>query len=281
MAARLAGQFEPALTRASRSALLELARSLRHYSEALTLVGGWVPYLLLREHQRADNPFRHVGSIDIDLVVDPGRIGEDEYATVVDLIRHVGWRTVGDSRFSFERSVPCPDGTSRDIRVDFLTLEPGGEGKKHRHRVVQANLPARTMHGAELALTHRGPVRLEGTLPGGAQTEVELLMLDVVGCLGTKGIALGERFKQKDAYDIVSVLDNYGAGVSEVSALTRPFADEELMTSALASVWRGFRSVRSEGPIWYAEFVGGDDEAKERSAQRAFQTVAEFRRLLI
>jgi hypothetical protein len=219
-----------------------------------------------------------VGSID--LVVDPDQVGEDEYATLVGLISEAGWREVHGTRFSFERTVPYPDGKPRDIKVDFLTFEPSGSGKKPRHRRLQPDLEARTMRGAELALTHRAPERLEGTLPGGAHAEVQFLMLDAVGCLGTKGIALGERFKHKDAYDIVSVLDNYGDGVVEVSSLVRPFVREELVAAALDSIWRSFRTERPEGPMWYAEFMGGDPETLQRSAQRAFQLVAEFRHLL-
>lgn len=280
MSPRFAGDFEPALTTASLSALIELARTLRHYSDALVLVGGWVPYLLLAEHRREGDEFAHVGSIDIDLVVDPGGIGEDEYRTMVELIRDVGWRAVAGKRFSYERTVPCQDGTTRDIQVDFLTIPPERTGRVHRHRPIQPDLQARTMHGAELATIHRAQRRICGTLPGGAETEVEVLMLDVVGCLGTKGIALGERFKHKDAYDIVSVMDNFDGGVHEVSNQVRPFKTEPLIAESLGVISEKFRGERSEGPRWYAEFLGGDHEAQQIASQRAYQLVTEFGREL-
>jgi hypothetical protein len=280
MSPRLAGDYHSALTGASTSALLELVRALKRYTTALVLVGGWVPYLLLEEHRRGGEPLTHVGSIDIDFVVDPGQIGEDEYATIVELITAAGWREITGKRFSFERTVPGSDGVPRDIQVDFLTLAPHGPGRSHRHRPVQADLPARTMRGAELAWSHRTSRRMHGALPGGAETDVEFLMLDVVGCLGTKGIALGERFKHKDAYDIVSVLDGYGEGVGEVAPLVRPFAAEPRMAEALKVIAEKFRTERSEGPTWYAEFLGGDHASQLRSSQRAYQLVHEFGRLL-
>jgi hypothetical protein len=280
MSPRLAVDFTPALTAASRSALLELVRTLRRYSGALVLVGGWVPYLLLEGHHRAGNSFAHVGSIDVDFVVDPGRVGEDEYSTIVELIEAVGWQAVEGKRFSFQRSIPGPDGNVHRIQVDFLTLVPDGPGRLRRHRPIQADLHARTMRGAELALTLRTSGHLQGPLPGGAETEVEFLMLDVVGCLGTKGIALGERFKQKDAYDIVSVIDNYGEGVGEISPLVRPFASQPLVAESLQTISEKFRTERSEGPVWYGEFLGGDRDSQLRSSQRAYQLVHEFARLL-
>jgi hypothetical protein len=277
---RLAGDFQSTLTEASKSTLLELARTLKPYSQAIVLVGGWVPYLLIEENPREGPPFSHVGSIDIDFVIDPGQIGDDEYRTVVELIHDVGWRDIPGKRFSFERTVPQHGGRSNDIQVDFLTCEPASSRKAPRHRKLQADLEARTMRGAELALAHRAPRRMQGTLPGGAETDVELLMLDVVGCLGTKGIALGERFKQKDAYDIVSILDNYGKGVSEIAGLVRPFASEPLLSEALEIVATKFRTEHSEGPVWYAEFIGGDPDAQARASQRAHQLVSEFASLV-
>jgi hypothetical protein len=280
MTVRLVEDFKAGETAASRSALLELVLSLKMYSRALVLVGGWVPYFLLRDHPRAGEPFFHVGSLDIDFVIDPEQIGEDEYQTIVSLIADVGWKGIPDKKFSFEREVVGPDQVPYAIKVDFLTPELAGLGGKHRHRQLQPDLQARTMHGAELALAHRDTCHLEGTLPGGAETRADFLMLDVAGCLGTKGIALGERFKHKDAYDIVSVLDNYGQGVKEAASFVRPFRTESLMSESLGVLADKFRSERAEGPTWYAEFMGGDADAKSRHAQRAYQLVNELGLLL-
>src|SRR3990172_7260808 len=46
--ARLDTEYGAGIVQASHSALLELAVALGPYREALVLVGGWVPYLLLR-----------------------------------------------------------------------------------------------------------------------------------------------------------------------------------------------------------------------------------------
>lgn len=280
MSPRLAAEYTAGLTGASRTALLELGRTLGAYRESLVLVGGWVPYLLLERGGPPAGEFLHVGSIDIDFVVDPDRIGEGEYATIVELISSAGWRPCEGKLFSFERTVVGPDRQPYEIQVDFLTPPPGRLGRPPRHRPIQPDLRARTMRGAELAMTHRSSLHLSGRLPSGADSETDLLMLDVVGCLGTKAIALGDRYKQKDAYDIVSVIDRYGRGIPEVANRIRPFSNEPLLAEALGILRDKFRSERSEGPIGYAEFYGGEREARERAAQRAFQVVHELHRLL-
>ena len=281
MIPRLAAAYDPPLVVASKSALLELARTLRSYSSSIVLVGGWVPYLLIEGRPRPGTSFAHVGSIDIDLVVDPSTIGADEYTTIVELIQAVGWRPHLGSLFSLERDVSYPDGRTRTIKVDFLTPAPEAGVGRHRHRPIQRDLRARTMEGAELAISHHSALGLRGTLPNGGEADAEIQMLDVVGCLGTKGIALGDRYKHKDAYDIVSVLENYGPDLATVADEVRQFAPEPLLARALGVMTRSFDSPEKVGAVCYADFrQPGSAEERERLLQRASQVVMEFVRLV-
>ena len=95
---RIAPTYGPGITAASKSVLLELMTTLRAYRESLILVGGWVPYLLLERHRPAGDRFVHVGSIDIDLAVDPSRVNEPAYATIVELLQARGYRPAEDQR---------------------------------------------------------------------------------------------------------------------------------------------------------------------------------------
>lgn len=281
MYSRLADNFDPALIDSSRSALLELVQTLTPYSRGIVLVGGWVPWLLIRDHLRGGETFSHVGSIDIDFVVDPAAVPTGETPSMAQLMLGVGWRRLPIKHFGFERTMVGRDGVSRDIQVDFLTAAPEGEVDQYLQRELQPDLRAKTLRGAEIALRHHAPHRVSATLPNGEEGRAEVQMLDVVGCLGTKGIALGARFKHKDAYDIVSVLDNYGEGVREVSALVRPFAHEPELAASLQVIREKFSTERSDGPVWYGEFLQpGDEDARQRLQQRAFQLASEFFRQL-
>jgi len=124
---RLSTAYGADIVSSSRSALLELALTLRSYDDALVLVGGWVPFFLVEEAQRGRDAFRHVGSIDIDFVVDADLVGEDEYATIVQLLNRRGWVQAPNSRFTFLRSTRPPGQRRADeVAVDFLTAEPQG-----------------------------------------------------------------------------------------------------------------------------------------------------------
>jgi hypothetical protein len=276
MKQRTSGDYSEGLTAASLSGLLELEMTLRSYRGSITLVGGWVPYLLIREFGKDD--FRHVGSIDIDLAVDPDKVDLDAYATIVELIEGRGWseqKLKGEANpHSYVKTLPSPlDGKAHEIKVDFLTT-PSPD--KHRHRKVQPDLPARKARGCGLAFRHNIEIDLRGTLPGDGEAETKVRMLDIPGCLGMKGIALGERYFEKDAYDIFSVVSQCHDGPEAVAREVRPRLEDGEMTEGIDVIRRDFRDIRANGPSWVANFVGGDEESKKRQQAEAFAVMREF-----
>ena len=277
---RLLTDYHPVLTRASLSALAELALALASYMDSLVLVGGWVPFLLLEEHGR--DGFAHVGSIDIDLAVDPDLVDREAYATIVQLIEGRGYegrlsRTGEEIPFSFTRRVPG-DGPGFDIQVDFLTS--GGTGG-HRHRRVQPDLPARVAKGCALAFRHNVLVGLDGPLPDGGEAVCRVRMLDIPGCIGMKGIVLGERYKEKDAYDIYSVVGHCLGGPEEVAGVVAQRMGDADLSTGLDVIARRFRSIRAEGPAWVARFLQPTDHImRERVTADVFVVMDRFQRAL-
>lgn len=271
------------ITAASKSVLLELTQVLGSYRDALVLVGGWVPYFLLEECQRPEDSFVHIGSIDIDLAVDPGKIDNSRYATIVELLEGRNYRPATDRLgnpipFIFQRTVNSPaDNRSYEIRVDFLTHEQDPRPGKHRHLPVQDNLLARKARGCKAAFNHAKTIKLSGVLPNGSEITVPLQMADVVGCLTMKGIVLGERYREKDAYDIYAVVAHYRDGPLEVADIMRPHISKNLVKDAIASIHDAFATRRANGPAWVADFLQPASlDERERLITDAFMTVSEF-----
>lgn len=225
---RTAGDYQDGITVASRSGLAEVMTTLGAYRDALVLIGGWAPYLILEQFGeegafqadafQADAfqvGFVHVGSIDIDLLADPDVVDAERYATIVDLVLDRGYEPGADPLFQFQKTIRSPrDGQDYLIRVDFLTPRPlPGQGRSHRHRQVQRDLRARSLEGAEVALTHWFWYELEAQLPDGAQARVRFKVADLVASLALKGIAIGERYAEKDAYDIWALCAHYRGGL--------------------------------------------------------------------
>jgi len=284
---RLSDEYSPGLTAASKSVLLEIMTALRTYQNALILVGGWVPYFLLEKHRLPDNPFVHVGSIDIDVAVDPTKISEQQYATIVELLKERGYRPAPDRQgdpipYVFEREVvSSADKQPYKIRVDFLTHQEDSRTGQHRHLPVQDDLLARKTKGCEAAFRHKTAFDLTGTLPEGGQITVPIQMADLVGCLTMKGIVLGERYREKDAYDIYALVANYQKGPRDVAGALRPHLNVPLVKEAVSRIHAAFATRETNGPAWVATFLQANSQAeKDRLITDAFMTVHEFDTLL-
>ena len=282
---RTASSYGPGVTSASKAVLLELVTLLRAYQEALILVGGWAPYFLLERYRRPDDSFSHVGSIDIDLAIDPARVGAVQYETIVDLLTSRGYRPASDRRgtaipCSFERVAPSPATTKPyTIRVDFLTPVPAGFGSDARGAAqIQDALFAKKVRGCEMAFRHHLVVPLSGTLPERGQLTVPVRLVDLVGSLTMKGIVLGERFREKDAYDIYALVHHYGRGPVDVAAALRPHLHEDLVRDALTHIREAFSSRQAHGPAWVANFLVNPmfGAAHARLMTQAFMVVNEF-----
>src|SRR3970282_560986 len=92
-------------------------------------------------------------------------------------------------------------------------------------------------------------------VPDGGQTRVRMKVADMVGSLALKGIAIGERYAEKDAYDIYALCAHCRGAPAAVAELLRPFRDEEPVRRGLAAIAEKFRDRDAEGPTWTAVFL--------------------------
>ena len=282
MMPRTVSDFNSGIGAVSLSVLLELCITLGTYRNAMVLIGGWAPYFILKQFKEPDNPFQHVGSIDIDVALNPAAIGKREYATIVELITQRDYRPrlnrLGRPiEFAFEREIEGPGATDiAVVEIDFLAPEYGGTGRSRRHQVVQDDLLARKARGADVVFEHNFTYPLAGVLPTGIEAAAEIQIADVVGCLTTKGIAIGQRYAEKDAYDIYAVVANYKSGASDAAAEVAPFLNNGLIHEAISNIGNKFQTIRAPGPQWVATFLGTSVEERERVAADAYVQVTRF-----
>lgn len=89
-------------------------------------------------------------------------------------------------------------------------------------------------------------------------------MLDIAGCIGMKGVVLGERFKEEDAYDIFSVISQCLERPEAVAQEVKPFLAEQSMGLGISNIREKFRSIDAEGPSWVGAFLSGSDTEQKR-----------------
>ena len=251
---------------AARSVLIEVFHVLGEYRNDAVLVGGWVPEFLCPSPQTP-----HVGSMDIDLALDHRHVTDEGYRTIQRLLLEQGY-VQGDQPFIFWRTVPTGD---REIAVelDLLGGEYRGTGRGHRTRKVQG-IRVRKARGADLAFDSPAEVAVEGTLPSGAMDSVKVRVASIVPFLVMKSMALDERLKEKDSWDITYCIKNCHGGVDAVVDAFRPHVTHGLVRDGLSRLASHFRSVDDLGPTHVADFEETTDaEERARIRRDAYEQV--------
>jgi hypothetical protein len=250
---------------AARSVIIELVHILGEYRNEIVLVGGWIPELLLPESRG-----NHIGSIDVDLALNHRQLTESGYRTITEILSQSGYDQDKQQPFIFRKEV-----RGQIVKVDFLAGEYGGTGKSHRTQKVLGMRP-RKAHGCDLAFEIPPvTIALKGRLPDGALDEVEIQISSVVPFLVMKGMAMADRRKTKDAYDIYFVVQNYPGGLDEVAKAFEPYLRMPLVQEGLRKIAGKFASVEHVGPRDVADFFDLQDAEERTLRQRdAYERVS-------
>jgi hypothetical protein len=243
---------------AARSVLIELVHILGQYRDNMVLVGGWIPELLLPQSQDS-----HVGSIDVDLALNHRQLTESGYRTISEILSRSGYLQDKQQPFIFRKEV-----RGQIVKVDFLAGEYGGTGKSHRTQKILEMRP-RKARGCDLAF-EIPPVKkvMRGKLPDGALDEVQVQISSVVPFLIMKGMAMEDRRKAKDAYDIYFVIQYYPGGLDEVVKAFEPYLKMPLVQEGLRKIAGKFASINHVGPRDVADFYDPQDPEERTLHQR-------------
>lgn len=197
---------------AAHRVLIDLMQILGEYREGMVLIGGWVPYY----HFGKD----HIGSMDIDVALDKDKITGEVYNTIREHLQKHGYQE-GKQPFIFLKDITIDTGEPVTVEVDFLAGEYDGTDPKHRHQEIQPDLKARKARGSELALQYCTKMSVKGTMPNGSANTVEFQVSNVLPFIVMKGIALHDRHKEKDAWEIYFCIKHFKGGPKEVSSNSR------------------------------------------------------------
>jgi hypothetical protein len=267
------GLYGKAVTEASKSALIEVLRALSSYADYFVLGGGWAPYYIIESFSQ-EREFQHCGSVDIDLIMDPELRDASRYATIVEILSRRGYRqhVEGGRRFlyRFDKTIVSPvDGRPYDVSLDFITEPPETR--------LQEDLVAAGIRGCSVALDHYFLHSIRSILPGDGEAVVKTKILDIVGCLVTKGLAIVGRLKEKDPYDIYAVVSCYKGGPLDVAKEVQRYISEPIVSDAIENIRKQFLGETSEGPYSVGRFMYPGDADMQRTVRMdAFMQIDEF-----
>ena len=216
---------------AANSVLIEVIHALGSYRSQIVVVGGSVPQLLFRDGT-------HPGTTDIDLAINHREIGDQEYQTIEALLLERGY-TKTNTPHQLERTVRV-GGNEFKIKLDFITGEYGGTGKSHRHQRVQNTLLIRKARGCDLVFESPQKVRIEGELPDGGKDSVEVQVADIPSFFIMKSMAMKDRLKEKDSYDVYYCLDKCRDNLDTLVEEFRPRLNYGLVKEGLQKLREHF-----------------------------------------
>ena len=255
-----AADYDNRLTEAVKSVLIEIGQILGSFRGKFAVVGGAVPWLLLD-----NDDMRHVGTVDIDLGLDPEALGDGEYVKLVTtLMKHGYVQDENRRKFQLVRSVATTDGGPPiDVVVDFL-MPRGAEITKNHPPMIDKFAVMRA-DGAELALRFYEMVQIDGPIPEGGVNSVRIAVASIPALLAMKGFALDGRYKQKDAYDIYYCVRNFPGGPEALAEACRPMLEYEDSVVGYKHIDAKFKTVDSFGPTSVRRFVQGTSILEERT----------------
>jgi hypothetical protein len=264
-------QYREREVNACKSVLLELVHLLGELKEEMVIIGGWTPSFLF---PGARDP--HIGSLDIDVALNFQKIPEDTYQTILKAFLKWGYTQNEQQPFRFFRKVPVEGSDTVDVEVDLMAGEYGGTSKGHRTQKVQ-NIRARKARGCDLAFDSSITVTLEGELPDGGKDKVSFKVAGIVPFLVMKGMAMHDRMKEKDAYDLYYCVEHFPGGTNKLADEFSSFLKNKLVLEGLGKIRGKFASVKHVGPTWVTDFLEiTEKEDREIVMRRAYEKVNEL-----
>lgn len=270
-----AADYDDRSTEAVKSVLLEIGQILSSYQGKFVVVGGLIPWLL-----QNDENMPHVGTLDIDLGLDPLALADGEYASLIELLQVKGYRQRPDLRnFQLVRELPQEDGSGAiDVVVDFL-MQRDVKVVKNRPPLIE-DFRVQEVNGADLALRFAEDFELNGTMPAGGSNQVTISVCSIPAFLAMKGFALKGRYKQKDAYDIYYAIRHYPDGIPALAEACQPVLMDPEGAQGYGHIEGKFTAFDAHGPNCVRRFVEETDVLQDRSPEQwqqdAFGVVDEW-----
>jgi hypothetical protein len=257
---------------AAHRILVEIVNILHEYESDILIVGGWVPDLLFPKQN-------HVGSIDVDLLVNHLALEEASYATIERILLKNDYIKHAEKYFTFVKKVKVSD-VEYTVDLDIMAGMYGGTAENRKSQHIQG-LKAFKATGGNFAF-EVPPIKvaLNAKRPDGALDSGIVNVIAIVPYLIMKTAALG-RGKAKDAYDIYFCIRNFDGGVNSLAIEFRPFLHHSLVQDMLVKLSGKFASHEHAGPadiVSFLELYG--DEDIEMTKRDSFEQINRLIELL-
>jgi len=248
-----------------RATNLYIATKLGDLRDELVIVGGLVPSLLIPASSLPTGSSPHVGTMDIDLGLAISILDEERYRELCERLQDAGFepdQTTGGKIIS-QRWRHQSGG--QNMTVDFLIPPTMSTDKGGRLRNLEAGFAAIITPGLDLAFRDKRSITIEGKTIKDENASRDIWVCEAGAFVVLKSLAFHSRGENKDAYDLLYILQNYGTGVKAVFERLKPLLSDQHVQSALDILQQDFSALDSVGIKRFAEFLGRQEEDELRA----------------
>ena len=244
---------------------LYIATKLGDLNDDIVIVGGLVPSLLIPQEGPKRAASSHIGTMDVDLGLTVAILDNERYAELSQRLKSAGFAPdqneegkTTNQRWSIEEN-------GQRVTVDFLIPPTQDEDKGGKLRNLESDFAAIIVPGLKLAFEDRRKVTLEGKTIRNESASRALWVCEAGAFIVLKSLAFRGRGENKDAYDLIYILQNYGEGITSVYERLKPLLHEDDTQSALTILEADFTNIDSVGIKRMAEFLGDPEDEEIRA----------------
>lgn len=259
--------YSPESTELARQACLYLATKLGDLLDEVVIVGGLVPSLIVPPTGLPQGRLPHIGTMDVDIGLAVAILDDQKYHELEERLRGAEFvpdvNSAGKPTNQRRRIVTG----ARSVTVDFLIPPTSPSDRGGRLRNFEEGFAAVIMPGLELAFQDREEITLTGETLHGEQATRLIRVCGAGAFTVLKALAFRGRGENKDAYDLIYVLQNYGSGIEDVFHRLESLLEYPPTLKALEILQADFREIDSVGTIRAAAFLGdAQDDAVRADA---------------
>lgn len=260
--------YPPELTVQARQMCLHVATLLGDLLDSeIVVVGGLVPYLIVDQDAAQE---RHVGTRDLDLGFSIAVLDGERYRTIGARLREHGFRPGRNEKGNETRQTWALPG--QRVTIDFLIPRSERGPAPGKVQNLEADLAAIVTPALPLAFKDRIAVTIDDQTPTGVRAKRTVGVCGPGAFVALKAHALRLRSENKDAYDLVYLLQHFGDGTQDVVDRFLTIAEADDAKAALTILAEDFASPDHDAAVRAAKFLSEEgDPGRQADAYGAVQ----------
>lgn len=268
--------YDEVTTARCERALVTLLGDIGPWNQRVYLAGGLAPRYIVGSLPEGARP--HVGTTDIDLVIGLAVEGEsaEAYRTLENNLKKAGFEA--ESSFRWTKKI---EGVT--VILEFLCeTDKVGPGKIFKPKEgTGSGLGAFNVRGAQLVTRDYVERQIEADrVDNGSHSKVVVRVANILSYTVLKILAFQDRHENKDSYDLIYCLLNFGDGPEEAGRIAAKSAirGHAQVEEALRLLSERFADAKQDGPYAYGNFLAdeGDEDENARLRQEAVAVVRDF-----